>query len=277
MQFGGDLACFDRRHDGWNLAFGVIGGVNEGKTHQPVYPVDPTNPARLLDRMSSYNTTDFRQLYGGVYATASKGAFQADLQYRREKTDFTVRNTALYAGGGLGFDSADFTSKGHTVSGSLSYAVPIGDSGWQVVPSAGFAWSTMSSTTVSFEDGYRLAFDDSKRQIGFASGTLSRTMILQQENAALNLFATGTWYKDFADQAVSTFFREGDDSFAPQRLVSDNLGAYAEISIGANYIKILSAGHSGKPRQFSSSARIDLRNGDGLDSVGVTGQVRWQF
>ncbi|MDO5704512.1 MAG: hypothetical protein Q4G49_05475 [Paracoccus sp. (in: a-proteobacteria)] len=277
IQFGGDLACFDGRYDGWNIALGVLGGINDGKTEQPVYPVDPTNPARLLDTMSSVNRSDFRQTYGGVYATASKGAFQADLQYRREITDFTVTNRALYVGGGLGFDTVDFTSKGHTLSGSLSYAVPVGENGWQVVPTAGFAWSTISSDSLNFDEDYRLDFDDSQRKVGFLGGTLSRTMIFPVENAALNMFATGTYYKDFAGASVSTFWREGDDSFVPQRLVSDNLGAYGEISIGANYVKILSAGRSGKPRQFSSSARIDVRSGDSLDSVGVTGQVRWQF
>ena len=95
------------------------------------------------------------------------------------------------------------------------------------------------------------------------------------QNAALSTFATATWYKDFADPTVSVFSRDGDAGFAPQRLKSDNLGSYGEISLGANWIKVL--GPRSRGRQLSAGARIDARFGDQLDSVGVSGQVRWQF
>ncbi|MDO5622784.1 MAG: hypothetical protein Q4G24_15120 [Paracoccus sp. (in: a-proteobacteria)] len=277
MQFGGDMACFGEGFGGWNGAVGVIGGVNHGKSSQPVYLVDPTDPNRLLSTMSSINKSDFNQFYGGVYLTASKGAFLADMQLRGERTNFDVRNNAVIAGGGLGFDKSSFSSNGFTLSGSMSYAFPLGPNGWQVVPTMGFAWSQMSTDPMKFNDGYRLDFEDAERKVGFAGGTVSRTFVQEAENAALNLFATGTYYKDFADPLVTRFWNENDSAFEAQRLVSDNLGAYGELSIGANYVRILSPGRAGRPRQFSTSARIDKRFSDDLDSVGVTGQIRWQF
>ena len=99
----------------------------------------------------------------------------------------------------------------------------------------------------------------------------------QASNSALQSFATATYYKDFADPAVSWLVNSANPDFESQRLLSDNLESYGEVSIGANYVKVLDPGGPGRPRQFSTSARIDARFGDSVDSVGVTGQLRWQF
>lgn len=275
MQVGTDLACFDNRFGGWNLAFGVVGGVNQGNTYQPVYAVDSTNSQQLTRQLASYNKTDFTQTYAGVYMTANRDAFQADLQYRLENTDFEIKNTAV-TGTGLGLSTSDFSSKAHTLSGSLSYAFPLGESGYTVVPTAGFAWSRFSTDSIDFDDGYRIDFEDGERKVGFVGATIARSFINERDNSALYAYTTGTYYKDFADPMVSIFSREGSaDDFPAQRLTSDNLRSYGEISLGMNYVKII--GGKTKPRQLSTGARIDARFGDGLDSIGVSGQFRWQF
>ncbi|WP_139221650.1 hypothetical protein [Paracoccus halophilus] len=275
MQVGTDLACFDDRFGGWDMAFGVLGGINRGDTNQPVYAIDPNNSRSLSGTLTSYNSTDFEQRYVGVYATATRGAFQADLQYRIEKTDFTIENNPVAGRAGLGLSETDFSSDAWTLSGSVSYGVLIGESGWAVVPTLGFAWSEMSTDSIAFDDGYRVIFDDSSRKIGFVGATLAKTFVQQSENSALSTFVTGTWYKDFADPTISVFRRDNDAEFTPQRLESENLGSYGEISIGANWIKVL--GPKSRGRQLSAGARIDARYGDRLDSVGVSGQLRWQF
>ncbi|WP_145397965.1 hypothetical protein [Paracoccus sulfuroxidans] len=275
MQVGTDLACFDNRFGGWNLAFGVVGGVNQGNTYQPVYAVDSTNSQQLTRQLASYNKTDFTQTYAGVYMTANRDAFQADLQYRLENTDFEIKNTAV-TGTGLGLSTSDFSSKAQTLSGSLSYAFPLGESGYTVVPTAGFAWSRFSTDSIDFDDGYRIDFEDGDRKVGFVGATIARSFINERDNSALYAYTTGTYYKDFADPMVSIFSREGSaDDFPAQRLTSDNLKSYGEISLGMNYVKII--GGKTKPRQLSTGARIDARFGDGLDSIGVSGQFRWQF
>ncbi|WP_405402649.1 hypothetical protein [Paracoccus sp. Ld10] len=277
LQVGSDLACFDGRFAGWNTAFGVLGGVNQGSTTQPIYAIDGRNSQNLSTTLSSVTTADFTQGYAGVYATATRGRMQADLQLRHELTDFDISNRAVAAtGSGLGLDNAEFSSAANTLSGSFSYVVPLGqDSGWSFVPTAGFAWSRLSTDPVRFDDDYRLSFDDSERQIGFIGGTLARTYVQPDQNTALYAFATTTFYKDFADPTVSVFSNESDPTFDAQRLVSDNLGSYGEFSLGANYIKIIGEGY--RARQFSTSSRLDVRYGNSLDSIGVTGQVRWQF
>lgn len=277
MQVGSDLACFDGRTMGWDTAFGVLGGVNQGKTSQPIYAIDGRNSQSLSRTLSSVTTAEFTQVYGGLYATATRDRWQADLQVRHERTDFTVSNRAVGgSGAGLGLDDAEFTGTANTVSGSLSYTLAVGEGGgWAVVPTAGFAWSKLSTDPIRFADEFVLRFEDSERKIGFVGGTVARTFVQPADNTALNVFATGTVYKDFADPTVSIFSGSGAEAFDEQRLVSDNLGTYGEVSLGANYIKVLPEGSWA--RQFSTSTRVDVRYGESLDSVGVTGQVRWQF
>lgn len=275
MQVGTDLACFDGHFNGWDMAFGGVLGVNRGDTHQPIYGIDPTNSGHLSGALASVTSTDFDQIYGGVYVTGSKDRWTFDLQYRHERTEFDIENRAV-VGDGLGLADNQLKSDGFTVSGALSYSFPVGESGWQVVPTAGFAWSRLDIGDLTFEDGFRLEFDKTERKVGFVGGTLTRTFVQPQNNAALNIFATGTYYKDFASRTASTFGSDNEPEFEPQRLLSDHLGAYSELSLGANYVKVLQR-RNGRPMQFSAGSRIDARIGDNMDSVGVTGQFRFQF
>lgn len=122
-----------------------------------------------------------------------------------------------------------------------------------------------------------MTFDDSERQVGFLGATLSKTFIRLQENAALQTFATTTYYKDFADDSVSRLFNDTLEGYETQVMTSENLKEFGEFSIGANYVKVLDPGRARNARQFSASARIDGRFGDAIDSVGVSGQIRLQF
>ena len=275
MQGGIDLACFDDRFGGWDMAFGALGGVNIGDSRQPIYAINGYDSQATTGTLASITTTDFQQRYAGVYATASKGRWVADLQLRMEKTDFELKNKPV-ASAGLGITDPDFSSDGYTVSGSVSYSMPIAKSGWNFTPTVGFAWSKYSTESISFDDGFWMEFDDSERKIGFVGATVSKAFIRMEENAAIQTFATATYYKDFADAAVSRLYNDDLDGYDTQIMTSDNLKSYGEVSVGANYVKVLNPGQAGGARQFSTSARVDGRFGDSIDSVGVTGQIRWQ-
>ncbi|MDO5612955.1 MAG: hypothetical protein Q4G14_06900 [Paracoccus sp. (in: a-proteobacteria)] len=280
MQFGGDLACFDGYFDGWNMAFGAIGGMNDGSTTQPVYLLEWDGSTwNQTGQRGSVNRADFRQVYGGVYVTAARDNISADLQLRRERTRFTLNNTPLIQGSdGLGLTDADFSSNAWTLSGSLSYAVPLAD-GWQVVPTAGFAFSNTRTSAVHFDDGSRLEVRDSSSRVGFAGATLSRGTVLPSGVEAVNYYATGTIYRDFAGRVQSEFSKYRADGSLELRedLASDNLGVYGEVGIGAAYTRVLQPGGDGRPKQFSASVRLDGRSGASLDSVGMTAQMRLQF
>ncbi|MDO5642638.1 MAG: hypothetical protein Q4G26_09690 [Paracoccus sp. (in: a-proteobacteria)] len=276
MQGGMDMVCFDDRFGGWNMSVGVLGGINIGDTRQPIYAINSQNSQVSTDRLASITTSDFKQTYGGLYMTGTKGRWSADIQVRGEKTDFELKNTPV-TGSGLLISDPDFSSQGYTVSGSLAYSMPVQESGWIVTPNIGFSWSKFKTDSITFDGDFTLEFDDSTREIGFIGASVGKTFIREHENAAIHAFATATYFHDFADNAASRLLNPTLDGYETQILTSENLKNYGEVSIGANYIKVLNPSRSGRPRQFSTSARIDGRFGDTIESVGVTGQFRLQF
>ncbi|AUM73738.1 autotransporter outer membrane beta-barrel domain-containing protein [Paracoccus jeotgali] len=276
MQGGIDLSCFDARFGGWDTSFGVLMGVNKGESDQPIRAINGTDSQATTGAIASVTTTDFTQSYGGLYATASKDRWVADLQLRKERTTFQIENRAI-TGSGLGIADPDFSSDGFTLSGSVSYTMPMGESGWSIAPTAGFAWSRYSTDNISFEDGFLMSFDDSERKVGFFGASISKPFLFMEQNAALQAFATATYYRDFADDAVSRLYNDELAGFDTQIMRSEILKEFGEVSLGANYVKVLAPGRWGKARQLSTSARVDGRFGDAIDSVGVTAQFRFQF
>ena len=59
--------------------------------------------------------------------------------------------------------------------------------------------------------------------------------------------------------------------------MTENLGAYAEVSAGLNYVRILPLDAPLGAKQLSASIRGDLRSSEQLESWGITGQFRIQF
>lgn len=275
VQLGGDYACFNGFYDGWDLAFGAIGGVNIGKSNQPIFAPDPSQSTGLSDFQTSVTDVDFTQAYGGVYVAAVRDRLAVDLQYRIERTDYTATNLEAEGGASLGLNDETFSSDGRTLSGAVSYSMPVKDTGLTFVPTLGFAYSQVSTDPIHFEGRGVVQIDDFDSQIGFAGGTLTRTKVGSDGVSALTQFGTVTVYNDFAENPTSTFTRSdnGDET----RISSENLGTYGEISAGLNYVKILQPGELGAVKQFNASVRADVRVSDRLESWGVTAQARFQF
>ena len=275
IQLGGDFSCFDGFFNGWDLSFGGIGGINTGSTAQPVFLVDATTGTVFDDAPISNNFTDFTQTYAGAYVSAFRDNLLLDLQYRLERTSFDLSNDGVGVNR-LGILDQTFDSRAQTLSGSASYAFPLSEElGVTLVPTLGFAITATETDRIAFEDGAFLQIDDSVSQVGFIGASVSRSIFLPDNVSALTYFATGTVYNDFADDVRSVYFdgpgAEGEESF------SSNLGTYGELSVGANYTRVLDLGGPVAPRQFNASVRLDTRFGDSLDSWGLTGQVRYQF
>jgi fibronectin-binding autotransporter adhesin len=279
VQLGGDFACFNGYFNGWDLAFGGIVGLNQGNVDQPVFAIDPNAPDNLSDVQTSTTTADFDQFYGGTYLAAVRGPLAIDLQYRVEKTDFDLTNTPLGGSTGLGLTGTQFSSRAQTLSGSVSYAFPIADTNLTVLPVAGFAWTKTKTDTIIFDSGDTLEVDDFDNQTGFVGATVARSVFSEDGNSAFNQFITATYYNDFADDPTSTFNFTDPTTGAAQidNLVNENLGAYTELSVGLNYVRILNPGQAIPARQLNASVRADARFGGQLDSWGLTGQLRLQF
>lgn len=278
IQLGGDISCFDGFFGGWDMSFGGILGVNSGSTFQPVFAINSSTGEANPGLIVSNNFTDFRQTYAGVYMSAVKDRLLLDLQYRLERTSFDLRNDgAPDSAERIGIIDQSFDSKGHTISGSMSYVFPVNkEMGINFVPTAGFAITKFSTDSLAFSEGGRLDIDDGSTEVGFIGAALSMSRILPSGNAALTYFATGTYYKDFADPLRSVY--TGGGSGGTNEIYSSNLGQYGEASIGLNYTQILQPGNAIlNAKQLNASVRLDGRFGETLDSWGLTAQMRLQF
>ena len=140
--------------------------------------------------------------------------------------------------------------------------------------SAGFSISKNETDDVVLGSGGTLTFEDGDSQIGFLSASIANTVIRPDEISLLSYFGTATLYNDFADDRTS-FFTSG--ASAPRELAIENLGAYGELSLGVNYLTLLSPGQAGNARQLNASVRVDARFSSDIESYGITGQLRLQF
>ena len=282
IQGGGDLACFNGYFEGWDISIGGIGGFNSGSTLQPVFGLlDVDGDLQQGDDVTSITDVDFDQTYAGVYVTGALNRFSADLQFRLEQTDFVATNVGQNGSSGLGLTDETFSSDASTFSGSVSYAIPLGESSVTFVPTGGFAYTQVSTDVIDFDDGSSVQVEDFTSETVFVGGTLARTSFGDDGTWALSQFGTVTYYSDLADAPRSVFTpaeaADPEDQQEARSLETENLGAYAELSAGLNYIRILPLDAPGGAKQLSASLRGDLRSSDQLDSWGLTGQFRIQF
>ena len=269
LQFGGDFACFGGYYNGWDLAFGAIGGFNDATSTSSSFG--------LTGALENTLDSDIFQKYVGVYATAARGRFFADLQFRYEDTEFESQINQVVAGGsGLADFNTEYENKGQTLSGAVGYSWQVAENpGLTFVSSAGFSISKNRTDDVLLSAaGDSLSFDDGFSRVGFLSASLANTVILPDEVSLISYFGTATVYNDFADDRRAVF---NLSTGATRNLDLENLGAYGEVSLGVNYLKLLSPGQAGNARQLNASVRVDARFSSDVESYGITGQFRLQF
>jgi len=253
---------------------GLILGFNDGSSTQPIFALDP-DTGLLSDTITSVTDVGFFQSYAGIYGTAVRDRFAAELQYRVERTDFEANNVGQNGAVGLGLTNSTFQSNSNTFSGSVSYALDIPNTELLFVPVGGFAYTQVETDPIVFDDGSVVQVLDFDSRIGFVGGTVSRTSFGEDGTTALNQFVTATYYNDFADDPLSSF--DPGDGSGLRTVRTQNLGSYTELSVGVNYIKILDVKNPLNVKQLSASARADARVSDQLESWGLTAQVRFQF
>ncbi|QUJ78124.1 hypothetical protein KDD17_17435 [Sulfitobacter albidus] len=275
IQLGGDFACFDDRYfNGFDMAFGAVGGYNRGSSVNEVRTLDPLT-GQATGPLGSVTNTDFTQTYGGIYATASRGPLFVDLQYRLETTKYDSSNIELIPGAAFDLDDQRYETKGQTLSGAVSYSWPIkAFEGMSFVGSAGFSFSNYETDEIDLGTDGRLELADGEARLGFISGTVSQTKFLPDEVSLINYFATATYYNDFGDDPSAVFT---DNQGRANEIALSNLGSYGELSAGLNYVRLLDPVGTVSPRQLNAAIRIDARTGSNVESWGVTGQVRLQF
>ncbi|MEN3793648.1 hypothetical protein, partial [Fulvimarina sp. MAC3] len=270
VQGGADVNCIPMEELGVDFAMGFTGGYNHGDTSQNVL----TNGAT-----TSITTSEFDQYYLGGYIAGSKpigeGVLAADLQFRYGTTDFTFNNVATTAANqSLGLQDAELDSERAAFSGSISYAYPL-PYDYSIVPVAGFSYAKTFSSPLIFQNSgviSSLQIDDFETFIGFAGGTLARTIIDEENSVAYRPFVTATAYNDFTGSVRSTVTSSG----ASQELFSDNIGTFGEVSAGIDTIKLFD-GNFGAVKQLNANIRGDVKFSDRVETYSLTGQIRLNF
>ncbi|WP_407493019.1 hypothetical protein [Pseudooceanicola sp. MF1-13] len=272
VQMGVGNTCVGGAFGGWDLAYGVTLGTNSGKTLLPV----------TLGAVATTMTAKFDQLYGGAYLNASKGNWSGSLNFRTDKTTYTLSESNAFGLGGLGLTNQTFESRGNTVSGELSYSHTLDDArNIKLMPTLGFRVSKVRTGAITIEndptttaDNAVLQIGDITQKIGYLGATISRTDVRRGGREAVTYFASGTYFKDFSKDVTSTFTATATG--AQQQLTSKTLGDYGEIGLGMNYSKVLS-GSGSNARRLNAGIRADVRVSNKVDSWGVTAQVRIEF
>jgi len=259
VQGGIDYGCFEAFNGGWDVSAGLLIGANQG---------------HFAEEASGLITTgEFDQYFFGGYIAASKDNWSGELQLRHANSNYTFDNPDL------DIRDEDVATDSNSISGSLTYRYDLDSNGLALLPTVGFNVTRTSTGTLLFENPLgatlgRLDFEDHTSKTGFVGTTLSRTNVNAAAQSATNTFVTATYYMDGSGSRDSTF--STSDGIATETLTTSEVGDFGELSVGGNYIRVLSA-TPGQVRQVNYSVRADYRFGEDVSGAGITGQMRLQF
>ena len=270
IQGGLDSNCLPIKELGVEFAFGLTGGYNKGTTSQDVL---------TANRRTSVTESDFDQWFAGGYIVGAKpigeGVLAADLQFRYGGTDFSFDNRATTQDNlTLGLNDSELSSHRAEISGSVSYAYRLPND-FSFVPLAGVSYSKTFSNPLIFNNDNvisSLQIEDFKSLVGFGGATLAKNFIFEDQALAVRPFVTATVYNDFANDVGSTLTSSG----AVQRLTSQNIGTFGEVSLGLDTIKLFDGGF-GPVKQLNANLRGDAKFSDRVETYSLTGQLRFNY
>jgi hypothetical protein len=175
---------------------------------------------------------------------------------------------------GLGLNNAKFNTNSVNLTGRVSYRMDINDNGLNFVPTAGLSYSRTSGSTLNFTGGEKLQLNSFNSIIGFAGGTIAKTVISPAGDAGTTYFMSGNYYHDFAKDRTSVFTDAGG---GVSNITSGNIGGFGELSVGMNYVRILEDGPAGA-KQLNTNIRADARVGKNVKKgpVNITGPLSFK-
>lgn len=257
FEIGANLGCASEL-GGWDLSYGVLGGMNSGTTTQTLGGDAPT-----------VTGMDFEQLYAGLAASATRGALTADLQLRYGQTEYTPGVSAGSDAAALGVSGDTFTAQTFGLNGAVNYRIPVGQSGFAVVPHGGVSIASTIVDALAFDSGETLGADDFTQTSGYVGATVQYESITADAQGALNAFAGASYRNSLSGGQTATLTDTADSQAS---LTSSGLDGFAEISIGVDYTSQIDVN-----RQFSVGLRADSRIGDNVEGYAVAFEVGLRF
>lgn len=263
-QVGRDISILD--HDGINFHTGVTAGYiqsngkDNGGTLRPGFEVP----------------------FAGVYAVLTSGNFYADVLGR-----FDYYQSVLNDPSANGIFNQRLDARGYSVTANTGYRFDLPDR-WFVQPSAGITVShvdadpfDLSGTFVSLS-GVSLPgtvqINNLDSTLGRASVTIGTTVDIANGSVIAQPFFTASVFHEFAGNVTASINANstnlgispllGTITTAGQLSVS-RVGTYEQFGLGSNF-ELADTG-------WRAYGRVDLRTGDNLQGVTISGGLRYSF
>lgn len=272
-QVGQDLAKINIGGSGTNLYLGVTGGYLGANARDTTAGND--TPATGVNNHDFGST--FQVPFVGVYGALVHGGFYVDGQVLANfyQMQLTTQSNGI-------FDQA-LNAHGLAVTGNIGYHHDLGNN-WFVEPSAGVTWSRVSVDPLSVSGTFVLAnnpglappgtfqvndIDSVLGRIGVRVGT--STVV---GNLYLQPFATAAVWHEFAGDVTSTFagnvnLGAGFTNNSNATFTTSRVGTYGQFGAGLAG-SLIGTGWLGY-------ARVDVREGENIQAIGVNLGLRYQF
>lgn len=257
LELGANLGCVSVSN-GWDISYAVLGGMNSG-----------TSTQETSGDITSSVVMDFEQLYGGLSATASRGALTADVQLRYSQSEYKSDAAAGTDAATLGMSDDSIGAQAIGFAGAVSYRIPMGPSGFAVVPSAGMTVVNSKVDDISFDTGETLSTEDYTTSSSYVGATVQYEQAAPDGQNKLSAFVSANYHSSLSEaQSITLTDMNGTQS----GLTTSGVDGFAEIGIGMDYVSQIDAS-----RTFSVGLRADVRMGDNLEGYVVGLEVGLRF
>lgn len=259
VQGGIDLGRLDLGNSGWNVHAGVTGGYLS------------------LDNTTGTTKGHFDVPFVGLYfALTGGGGFYVDAQVRKDFYQMRLTDSSISLG-------RDVDGDGWGVTASMGYMFNVGN--FIVEPSVGVVYSRASIDPVVFTASVppfvpipgTLRVQDIETLLGRAGVRVATNTTVG--NIALQPFAAASVWHEFAGRISSSY----QSQCAPAVCLTFNqvpteLGAVSSTSrVGTFGQFSLGLAASVPDTRTLGYIRIDYRNGENIEGIGVNGGLRYQF
>jgi len=276
---GFDILC-RTTPTGLNMLFGLTFGLNDGVTQQniPDFTIDPvtraTNYSLYPSNPSGVIDGEFFQLYGGTYFVVQDEKWIGELQLRHERTSFDFSSSGAAA---LPIDGGILKNQGSTVSGQLSYQIPM-IGGMYLAPLIGLGATYFSGSNLDLfspkTDSHigTISTKSHIRNVGFLGATISQNIVSSDGQRFSSGFLSAKYNFDFSRPWRSSFSQPSGETM---KLSVDFPDRYGDLEFGVRHI--IKSGSSSNSSQVQLSMTGGFKFGDRLSSNNVAVQLQVSF
>lgn len=260
FQVGANLGCASEL-GGWDMTYNVLAGMLSGSSAQDM----------TRDGTATAITTamDFDQIYAGVSGTATNGAVTADVQLRFAQTDYDIDDGIGTYAADLGLTDSAFATQTFSFAGTLNYRMPVGQSGFAVVPGGGLMLAKTTVDDLRFATDHVFSTDDYTTTTGFAGVTVNYENASDDGATTLHSFVAANYYTSLSVGQNASLVEASGASAA---LSTSGVDGYGELSVGFGYNQIIDPN-----RQFNASLRADTRVADGVEGYNLALEIGLRF